>query len=108
MMRPLDDLTPLINRASQLHHLILSAIEANNTYEVFVLTDERSKVIDQLIQQGLTENSLGFKRMLEDTEHISEQIQKLIFTFEDRIRHEVQFANAKKAYGLEQSRITHF
>ena len=108
MATPKIDLDLLTNRASQLHHLILSAIEANNTYEVFVLTDERSKVIDQLIQHGLTEHSSGFKRMLEDTEHISEQIQKLIFTFEDRIRHEVQFANAKKAYGLEQSRITHF
>jgi predicted component of type VI protein secretion system len=107
-MRSLDDLTPLINRASQLYHLILSAIEVNNTYEVFVLTDGRSKVIDELIQHGFTENSLGFKNMLEDTEHISEQIQKLIFTFEDRIRHEVQFANAKKAYGLEQSKITHY
>ena len=107
MASPQIDLELLANRASQLHHLILSAIEANNTYEVFVLTSERSKVVDELIQYGLTENSPVFKHLLVDTEHISEQIKKLIHTFEDRIRHEVQFANAKKAYGLEQSKITH-
>jgi hypothetical protein len=108
MITPKIDFDLMIKRTSQLHDLILSAIEANNTYEVFVLTSERSRVVDELIQQGFTKNSPGFQAIWEETDHITKQIEKLIHTFEDRIRHEIQFANAKKAYGLEQSKIIHY
>lgn len=91
-----------VDRSIKLFDLIEIAIQENKTYELFVLVDERGKVIDELMSEGFSQDSEGFQTVLEQTGLISERIGQLIKVYEEAVAKEVASANAVRAYSVSQ------
>ena len=105
-----DDNNDKINRAFVLFDLINEASKKYNVYDVFILVDERIRIIEELINHEYIAATDKMQMILSQTEKINLILADLIVVIEDALRKQISSANALKSYQVSQflgSQINH-
>lgn len=93
MDTPLDTFQKIENLCRE----ILDALEQGRHYDVFLLMQERSKLISQLMDEApLPEEQIG--NAIRDTHRIQTKIEDAVQSLSEALVHETNTAAARRAY----------
>lgn len=100
-MEPLVD--QWIKRIHDLNSMMTDAINRENLYELLILLEQRGKSIESLYTIDVMENTEQLNSLVDDTQQISDQIQRLISKYEQAMQSLVKSTPAIKAYTVSMA-----